>query len=491
MASTVWRAGVSDQAAGGPSRGPWMASVLEELSKDRTAVRSFAGDWSGPELLRRAAGAAEVLRSVSNAGVAVPALLSSSPTSIALTLGAAFSGRPLAPLGTRLTPSELVPLVRGLGTAVLVADEANERVATDVAAAAGARLVVVDRVAAREPDFVATTPDSVVMVLHTSGTTGQPKPVFVRDAAVFHRSRAYQTGMGLAPGDLYCSTGGFHHTGGIGMLFVAVACGAGVVPFPRFSVERWREVRELEPSAALLVPTMIDALLEAGALGAVDLRALHYGTAPVHPDTLRAALDALGATEFCQAYGMTEGGPISILDHADHVRALAGEPGILRSVGRPLANLDWRLDAVSDDGVGELAVSGPQIFQPGPDGWLRTGDLARVVDGYLFLQGRRGDTIIRGGENIYPLEVERVLELHPGVREAAVVGVADRRWGQVVRAVVVVRDGAEAPAAADLAEHCRTQLAGFKVPVEWVFTSTLPRNAAGKLLRRDLGGLGG
>jgi acyl-CoA synthetase (AMP-forming)/AMP-acid ligase II len=261
------------------------------------------------------------------------------------------------------------------------------------------------------------------------------------------------------------------------------------VPFPRFSVEEWRAVAELRPSAALLVPTMIEVLLDAGALAAVDLRALHYGTAPVHPGTLRAALDVLPTTEFCQAYGMTEGGPISMLDHADHLRALAHEPGILASVGRPVAGLEWWLDEVTADGVGELVVRGPQIFQPDPDGWLRTGDLGRVDDdGFLFLEGRRGDTIIRGGENIYPLEVERVLERHPAIREAAVLGVTDRRWGQTVRAVIVPTDPTRPPEVAAMAAHCRSNLAGFKVPVEWELAESLPRNAAGKLLRRRLGG---
>lgn len=464
-----------------------MTAVLAELATLPVAVRWFDGDWSGVELLRRAGGAAETLRAVVPAGSPVPALLSSSPSSIAMTLGAAFSGRPLAPLGSRLAVAELVPLITALGSPVLVADEANADLATRAAAAAGVQPLIVGQVPGCEPRFTMTSPDSVVMVLHTSGTTGRPKPVVVRDAAVYHRSRAYRLEMGLDRGDLYCSTGGFHHTGGLGMLFVAVACGAGIVPFPRFSVDAWRKTAELAPSVALLVPTMIDLLLDAKALAAGDLRALHYGTAPVHPDTLRAALDVLPSTEFCQAYGMTEGGPISMLGHADHLRALAGRPGILASVGRPVATLDCRIERRGDDGVGELVVRGPQIFQPDPDGWLRTGDLGQLDDdGYLFLRGRQGDTIIRGGENIYPLEVERVLERHPGVGEAAVLGLADRRWGQVVRAVVVPADLDEPPEVASLVAHCKAALASFKVPVEWRFAEALPRNAAGKLLRREL-----
>ena len=121
-------------------------------------------------------------------------------------------------------------------------------------------------------------------------------------------------------------------------------------------------------------------------------------------------------------------------------------------------------------------------------GWLRTGDFGRLDDeGYLYLSGRRGDKIIRGGENIYPLEVERILEQHPGVREAAVVGVPDRKWGEILRAVVVPSDPDKAPALDDLKVFVRSHLAGFKVPAEWVIAPELPRNANGKLLRRALG----
>jgi acyl-CoA synthetase (AMP-forming)/AMP-acid ligase II len=118
---------------------------------------------------------------------------------------------------------------------------------------------------------------------------------------------------------------------------------------------------------------------------------------------------------------------------------------------------------------------------------LRTGDLGHFdEEGYLFLAGRLGDAIIRGGENVHPLEVEQVLEEHPGVREAAVVGVPDRRWGEVVMAFVVPIDPARPPDVTDLRTHARARLAGFKVPTEWTFADALPRSATGKLLRRDL-----
>lgn len=132
-------------------------------------------------------------------------------------------------------------------------------------------------------------------------------------------------------------------------------------------------------------------------------------------------------------------------------------------------------------------MQAPQIFQPGADGWLWTGDLGRVDDeGFLYLHGREGDKIIRGGENIFPLEIERVLELYPEVAEVAVVGVADQRWGQTLKAYVVPADPGRPPQVADLVDHARRGLATFKVPVAWELLDALPRNPAGKLQRHRL-----
>jgi acyl-CoA synthetase (AMP-forming)/AMP-acid ligase II len=466
-----------------------MQRALSELERMPTAVRTFTEDWSGPELLARAAGAATFLERCGAPGNPIPALIGSNSLAYALTLGGAFSDHPIAPLGTRLAVAELAPLVKGLGVPILVAERGHADLAMQTASAAGTSVAVYDDFVPAAPDFTDTAPDSVVLVLHTSGTTGKPKVVLVRDTAMWHRAGAYRAEFGLDRGDMYCSTGAFNHTGGVGMCFVAAADGAGVVPLARFSVDAWRAVADLQPTCGLLVPTMIDLLLEQGALGAVPLRALHYGTAPIHPLTLRGALHALPATRFMQAYGQTEGGPLAVLGHDDHLRALNGETELLASVGRPPAGVELRLDGiVGEDRVGEVVARARQVFQPGPDGWLHTGDLGRFDgEGYLYLRGRLGDTIIRGGENIYPLEVERVLEGHPGIREAAVVGVPDRRWGETVMAFLVPADFERPPDVADLTAYARDRLASFKVPVDWRLASELPRNPAGKLLRHRLG----
>jgi acyl-CoA synthetase (AMP-forming)/AMP-acid ligase II len=438
-------------------------------------------------LLGRAASGARILATAGADGGPVPVLVGSTANGVALTLGGAMSGRPTAPLGVRLAVPELATLVERLGAPALVTDTEHAVLGKHVAEAAHVRHVVFEELPPGELEVQATTPDSVLFVLHTSGTTGQPKAVPVRDSALHHRAGAYRRHLGLDYGELYCSTGGFHHTGGVGMCFVAFDCGAGVVPLPRFTPENWNAAADLHPTCGLLVPTMIDQLLTARLLDRVPLRALHYGTAPIHPSTLSAALAALPSTRFAQAYGQTEGGPLTMLVHEEHLRALSGEPNLLASVGRAVEGVDLCIETPSNDGVGEVAARAGQVFLPDSDGWLRTGDLGRLDDeGFLYLRGRKGDMIIRGGENVYPLEVERVLETHPDVLEAAIVGVVDQRWGQTLKAFIVPRDADQPPKPSELAEYTRVRLAGFKVPTDWEFTRELPHNAAGKLLRRLL-----
>ena len=145
------------------------------------------------------------------------------------------------------------------------------------------------------------------------------------------------------------------------------------------------------------------------------------------------------------------------------------------------------MEAPDADGVGEIAIRAPHTFVADADGWRRTGDLGTVdAEGYVRLHGRTGDRIVRGGENIYPAEIEAVLLTHPKVGEVAVVGVADRRWGEVVRAVVVPADAAQPPTLAELRNLARERLAHFKAPAELWVLDALPRNANGKVVRRVL-----
>jgi acyl-CoA synthetase (AMP-forming)/AMP-acid ligase II len=218
-----------------------------------------------------------------------------------------------------------------------------------------------------------------------------------------------------------------------------------------------------------------------------SLQLLQYGSAPIRAATLSRAVRALPGVSFINMFGQTEGSPIACLVQEDHERALADQPDLLASVGRPAPGIELRLAGADSEEVGEILARGAHLFKTAEDGWLHTGDLARMdEDGYVYLIGRLGDRIKRGGENVHPVEVEDVLREHPAVLEVAVVGVPDEEFGQLVRAFIVLRPSGAAPSREELRAFAREELAGFKVPTSWVFVPDLPRNASGKILRRAL-----
>jgi acyl-CoA synthetase (AMP-forming)/AMP-acid ligase II len=275
---------------------------------------------------------------------------------------------------------------------------------------------------------------------------------------------------------------------------------------PQFAEEpvlRWMQSGEL--TGAFLVPTMISRLLDhpavhAGSYGSI--RSIIYGGAPITPPVLRRAMEVFGC-DFINAFGAaTEGGLQSVLSSAEHRRALNGEEHLLGSIGRPSYGVQLRL--VGPDGrdvprgeVGEIvtrsdAVMSGYLEMPAEtaqairDGWFHAGDLARMDDeGFLFLAGRSKDMIIRGGENIYPVEIETVLSRHPAVGQVAVIGRPDPHWGEIVVAYLVPAAGASIDPD-DLRAHCRSALAAYKVPTSFEIVDEMPLNASGKILKREL-----
>ena len=344
-------------------------------------------------------------------GAVVAALVVASPNAIALTLAGALWNRPVAPLGPRLGVDELAHCIRGIGAATLVADAASAELARSVGAVSGAAVHVLPaEFERRQRDFDTTAETSrLVAYLHTSGTTGYPKAVPIREGSLARRVDRNAAALGLDRSSIYVTAAGYHHIAGLGMLFVVLGSGGVAAPYPSFSVDAWRALVTVGPTHGLLVPTQIDVLLEAEALRLPTLQVLQYGASPIHPETLRPRSGTLPGTRFVQIYGQTEGSPITILDHDDHLRALAGEPGLLASNGRaaPGVELELRADTAEHDGgvggVGEVRARAEHFFACGPDGWLATGDLGRLDEhGYLTLVGRLGDGIVRGGENVFP-----------------------------------------------------------------------------------------
>jgi len=255
-----------------------------------------------------------------------------------------------------------------------------------------------------------------------------------------------------------------------------------------------------------LVPAVLMFLLATPSLGTTDLssiRVIFYGASPISEDVLVKCMEAFGCA-FCQVYGMTETtGAITFLPFEDH-DPNGPRRGLLRSAGKPHAAVQLRIvdpDTGADAPIGEVGeVWTRSSFNMAgywgkerdtaatidKDGWLRTGDAGYFdADGYLYLHDRIKDMVVSGGENVYPAEVENVLVSHPSVADAAVIGVPHERWGETVKAIVVLAPGAELDERA-LIEHCRASLAHYKCPTSVDVIDALPRNPSGKILKREL-----
>jgi acyl-CoA synthetase (AMP-forming)/AMP-acid ligase II len=252
---------------------------------------------------------------------------------------------------------------------------------------------------------------------------------------------------------------------------------------------------------------MVSTLLQHPDVGGSEypqLTALIYGAAPMSPALLRRAMDTFGC-EFWNGFGAgTEAGMQSVRPPEVHHRILAGEEHLLGSIGKPGFGIDLRLvdpewNDVARGDVGEIVTRSEMVMsgyldrpdltaQSVVDGWFRAGDMAWMDDeGYLYLAGRKNDMLIRGGENIYPIEIESTLAEHPDVVEVAVIGAPDEHWGEVVHAYLVTRSGPGGGLDEDeLRAFCRERLAGYKVPVAFHVVAELPKNASGKILKREL-----
>ena len=327
------------------------------------------------------------------------------------------------------------------------------------------------------------------VLMYTAGTTGVPKGVMLS-----HDSLTTYLLSNVEPPDPDSHESNLlpmplYHIGGFQTALAAVYGGRTLVLLQQFDAEQWLELAQRErPTRSILVPTMLKQLIDHPALSKHDLSSLKvitYGAAPMPQNVICRAIEALPQVQFINAFGQTESAAtIAMLGPDDHVlkgSADEVEKKIhrLASIGRPLDDVEVMLvdengAQVAQGEVGEIVARGPRIMsgywqQQGETadairgGWLHTGDLAyQDEDGYIFLAGRAKDFIKRGGEMVSPEEVERVLASHPGVDEAAIIGVPDDYWGERVRAVVVTK--AVLVQEAELIEYCRQRLSSFKRP---------------------------
>lgn len=431
-----------------------------------------------------------------------------------LIFAAARAGVAFTPINYRLSAEGIRALIERLPEPLVIVDSRYRDAVGDVSD----RVMVSDdflaaaRTAEPATEGVAfPDPDSVAIVLFTSGTTSQPKAVELSH----NNLTSYVTGtveFGAASDTdaaLICVPP--YHIAGVSAALSNLYAGRKMVYLPNFDAQEWvRLINTENVTTATVVPTMLDRIitvLENGDGPAIELpslRNLAYGGSKVGLPLVRRALELLPNVGFVNAYGLTEtSSTIAVLTPDDHRVAQAAPTADgarrLGSVGQAVAGVELQIrdeagNVLPPGETGELFVRGEQVSGRytgigsvlDENGWFPTKDIAMLDDeGYLFIGGRSDDTIIRGGENIAPAELEEVLVEHPHVRDVAVVGVEDPQWGQAIVAVVVPAAGVD-PDPEELREFVRKSLRGSRTPDEVVFRDELPTTATGKVLRREI-----
>jgi acyl-CoA synthetase (AMP-forming)/AMP-acid ligase II len=434
-------------------------------------------------------------------------------------LGGCKARATLAPVNFRLAAPEIASILADSRARLLFvgpdfADIAQKAVAT---LATKPRLIAlgferqgfedvktwIGNAAARDPELK-VDPDDDVVQLYTSGTTGQPKGVQLT-------SRNYMTvfdlvgrfdGLNFQPGETILGAMPFFHVAGVNIALVALASGARTAIVKDILPDAVLDlIKKEQVNHAFLAPSIILALMQSPAMASADLssmKSLSYGASPISEDLLIKAKARFNC-KFIQFYGMTETtGAATYLPNQAHEPA----KGKLRSCGVPWPGVDVKI--VGADGsetprgaIGEIVVKSPVVMKGywnKPDstahslsgGWMRTGDAAYMdEDGYIFIYDRVKDTIVTGGENVYPAEVENAIFGHPHVADVAVIGVPDDKWGEAVKAVVVAKPDAPRDAA-DIIAWARERIAHYKAPKSVDFVEAIPRNITGKILRREL-----
>ncbi len=351
------------------------------------------------------------------------------------------------------------------------------------------------------PPNVIYDPDAVLALIYTSGTTGRPKGVMLRHAATLANLDHLNYWMPHHEGGVYLHAAPVFHIADFPFMFAAPALGACQVTIAKFSPDAFCEtVQRARVSFTVLVPTMINLLTQFSDLPRYDLgslKMLGYGGSPIAAEVIQRTRSVLPNLKLIQVYGLSETGFLTALRDAEHTTKR------LLSCGRPCPGVD--VQVVDESGAqvaighpGEVVVRGANVMHgywnnreetasAFRSGFFRTGDVGyQDAEGYLYILDRLKDMIVTGGENVYSGEVEAVLYEHPAIREAAVFGVPDPKWGELVMACVVLKPGS-ALSVDELITYCRRSLASYKIPRRVEFSDLeLPKTGSGKILKRAL-----
>jgi len=500
---------------------PTILSENARIHGRRPAVLDGDGTFTWVEFVDRVARAAGILRSLGlRRGERFAVVMRNSFRQAELLWAGYWSGIVPVPVNWRLSPGEIADILEDAECRLIAAEEEflsilespplsawRSRV-LKVEASGGRKAEYEDLIAGAAPiPAEPAAEDDDAIVLYTGGTTGRSKGVRLSHRNIL--SNAWQVGMvsGIRTGDVYSHAAPMFHSADLhGTMGFLVGCSQ--VFLPQFTpaaaaagIERYRV------TITQWVPTMIKMFTEAADAMRHDLsslRMLFYGSSPMPVEWVRAVCAVIPGTELFHCYGLTETSPLlTILDGASLRSCLeSGDTSRLKSAGRPLPGVEMRI--ADDEGrpvppgkTGEIVVRGPNVSKGYlkrdrenadvfRDGWFHTGDVGRLdEDGYLFLVDRKKDMIITGGENVYSSEVEAVLYRHPGVSEAAVIGVPDDRYGEALFAVIVPRTGVTLTAE-EIIDHCRAHIGGYKIPRRIAFVDALPRTAVGKVQKAAL-----
>lgn len=484
-------------------------TMLLEMAADGFGDRVVIGrreDGLSAVALREAAlrGAAQIEAAEADA---VVYLATNGPAFPVAMFAAAYAGVPLVPLNFRLGAEQLDSLLdkhpRALGIGDVTALPVLER--HGMTALSAEEWLGATTTGAEPPERFVDN-DIPAVIIYTSGTTSAPKGVLLRHGNLtsYVLGTVEYAAAGVEEAALVSVPP--YHIAAVANVITNLYAGRRAIVLERFTAEEWLGlVRDQGITNALVVPTMLSRIVDSTADRAVpSLRTLAYGGAPMPGAVINRALALWPHVDFVNAYGLTEtSSTVAVLTPEDHREAQAAEdPGAqarLSSVGRPVPGVEIQIRDADDrvlmpGQTGRICVRGEQVSAEyagvgrlvDADGWFDTRDEGYLdEEGYLFIGGRRDDTIIRGAENIAPAEIEDVLFRHPAVSDAAVVGIPDDEWGHRIAGVVVLREGLEATAD-ELKDFVRGTLRSSKTPDEIVFWPEMPRTETGKLVRRHV-----